>query len=45
MSCDLKSFFDYVNEKSLNIEDFHIDLCNDCIKKYFEKYISYDGCE
>ncbi|MDQ7009019.1 MAG: hypothetical protein Q9M94_01880 [Candidatus Gracilibacteria bacterium] len=39
---DLKSFFDYVNERSLNIDDLHIDICNKCIKKYFEKYISYD---
>jgi hypothetical protein len=42
---DLKSFFDYVNQRSLNIDDLHIDICNECIKKYFEKYISYDEYE
>ena len=42
---DLKSFFDYVKEKSLSIENLHIDICNECIKKYFEKYISYDDYE
>lgn len=42
-SANLDWFKDLLDERSLTIKVFDIDLCNDCIKKYFEKYIKYEN--
>jgi len=38
----IKWFIDLLNERSLNIDELEIDLCNECIKKYLKKYIKYE---
>ena len=41
-SNDLNWFIEYLKENTLTIEDLWIDLCNDCLKKYFGKFVELE---
>jgi len=42
---NLDWFKELLEETTLTITDIWVDICNDCLEKYFGKFIKYDDLE